>query len=224
MRPGERLNVLGPLGNGFTLPEQGELWLVGGGIGSFPLYALARAGLEQGLKVRLFWGGETGQFLESAGLAAWAKLNIPLHLSTLDGSLGEKGLVTEALLSYLDKEGLGNALGVPYESGNAPVLARGSGDAAPAGGGAGAASKRPPEEVWVAACGPRGMMQAVAELGIALRLPVEVSLEERMGCGVGACLGCSVATRDKRGRVKNQKVCQDGPVFRGEEVVWSGGR
>lgn len=63
-------------------------------------------------------------------------------------------------------------------------------------------------------------MQAVAELGVARGFRVEVSLEERMACGVGACLGCCVTVRDERGRRSKRKVCQDGPVFPGREVVW----
>ena len=61
---------MGPLGQGFSLPEAGELWLIAGGIGIFPLYALAQSALAQGLRVRLFWGGENQSFLESAGLSS----------------------------------------------------------------------------------------------------------------------------------------------------------
>ena len=82
-RCGERLSVMGPLGKGFSLPEVGELWLVAGGIGIFPLYALAQSALAQGLIVRLFWGGENQSFLKSAGLPAWQTLGIPIHLCTI---------------------------------------------------------------------------------------------------------------------------------------------
>ena len=87
-RCGDRLSLMGPLGNGFSLPEEGELWLVAGGIGVFPLYALAQSALARGLTVRLFWGGENQSFLESAGLSTWQALGIPNYLNTLDGSLG----------------------------------------------------------------------------------------------------------------------------------------
>ncbi|KLU60509.1 dihydroorotate dehydrogenase B (NAD(+)), electron transfer subunit [Peptococcaceae bacterium CEB3] len=194
-RSGERLDVLGPLGNGFSIPEKGELWLVAGGIGIFPLYALARAGLAAGLKVHLFWGGESRNFLQSAGLAEWQDLGIPLHLSTMDGSLGDKGTVMLPLGKAEDPRSAANRL-----------------------------SGQPLPALSVAVCGPRGMMQAVAELGSARGWRVEVSLEERMACGVGACLGCSVTVRDERGRLTNRKVCQDGPVFPGKEVVWNGAR
>ncbi|OLN33384.1 dihydroorotate dehydrogenase electron transfer subunit [Desulfosporosinus metallidurans] len=180
---GDQLSVMGPLGNGFSLPEEGELWLVAGGIGVFPLYALAQSALARGLKVRLFWGGENQSFLESAGLSSWQALGIPNYLSTLDGSLGQKGLVTEQVQERLSQ--------------------------ATSGG-----------KISVATCGPKKMMQAVAELCVNFGVPVEVSLEERMGCAVGACLGCVCTLRDEMGNLIHKKVCQDGPVFRGKEVVW----
>ena len=190
--PGQKLNLLGPLGKGFTLPAQGELWLVAGGIGVFPLYALAAAAKKQGLTVRLFWGGENSSLLECSGLAMWEELGLPLYLSTLDGSCGKKGLVTELLQEFLQA----------YRQSNpSPSAAR--------------------EPVQVAACGPPGMMQAVTADCLQAGVPVEVSLEEHMACGLGACLGCVATLQDRQGRVRRAKVCQDGPVFRGEEVVWN---
>ncbi len=222
VQPGEHLSVLGPLGQGFSLPAQlsqrlqlshqsdrpnaghqghtnqqgevsqasvqagGELWLVAGGIGVFPLLALAQEAIGQGIPVRLFWGGTHKQFLESAGLSYWEALGIPLHLTTLDGSFGRQGMVTDELDTQLSLRSFSS---LP------PVLE-------------------------VATCGPRGMMRAVVERCLPQDIPVEVSLEERMGCGVGACLGCSVTVRSDNKSLRNKKVCQDGPVFRGEEVVW----
>lgn len=181
---GEKLSVMGPLGQGFSLPESGEIWLITGGIGIFPLYPLAQSALAKGLTVRLFWGGENQSFLESAGLSTWQALGIPIYLSTLDGSLGQKGLVTEQAQELLAKHTM-------------------------SGG-----------QIRVATCGPKKMMQAVTELCLNYKVPVEVSLEERMGCAVGACLGCVCTLIDEAGALIHKKVCQDGPVFRGEEVVW----
>ena len=192
-RCGERLSVMGPLGNGFSLPEVGELWLVAGGIGVFPLYALAQSALAQGLVVRLFWGGENLSFIKSAGLAAWQALGISIYPSTLDGSLGDKGLVTEQVQGQLSQ--LFGKTKQPNHSSTG--------------------------QISVATCGPKKMMQAVTELCMNFAVPVQVSLEERMGCAVGACLGCVCTLIDEAGTLSHKKVCQDGPVFRGEEVVWN---
>jgi len=187
-KAGAMLSILGPLGNGFSLPRSGELVLVAGGIGAFPLYALAQAALAAEVPVRLLWGGENAEFLANAGLAHWRRLDLPLHLATLDGSLGRRGLVTEAWPEYLGLRGRGAGL--------------------------------EDQRVSVAACGPAGMLKDLSrrcgEAGIAL----EVSLEERMGCALGACLGCVCTLRGKDGSIRRAKVCSDGPVFQGQEVVW----
>ena len=202
---GQELSVMGPLGNGFSLPEKGELLLVAGGIGIFPLYPLALAAREKGLKVRLFWGGENESFLLSAGLGDWENLNIPLELSTMDGSMGKKGLVTELFYAYVQ-----TALGLTEDAND--LLGSGLG-------------KYPntPNTISVAACGPLKMMETVSNQCRQFALPVQVSLEERMGCGVGACLGCVCTLRDENGGIRRAKVCKDGPVFQGEEVVWDAG-
>ncbi|MHB8073831.1 dihydroorotate dehydrogenase electron transfer subunit [Desulfosporosinus fructosivorans] len=203
-RCGERLSVMGPLGNGFSLPEVGELWLVAGGIGIFPLYALAQSALAQGLSVRLFWGGENQSFLRSAGLIDWQALGIPIHLCTLDGTLGDKGFVTEQLQGRLFQSfqlfGQTKLINIENQANNAQHSIS--------------------EQITVASCGPKKMMQAVTELCMNFAVPVQVSLEERMGCAVGACLGCVCTLVDEKGTLIHKKVCQDGPVFRGEEVVW----
>lgn len=193
-RSGERLSVMGPLGQGFSLPEEGELWLIAGGIGIFPLYALAQSALTRGLTVRLFWGGENQGFLESAGLFAWQALGIPLHLSTLDGSTGEKGLATGKVQERLSQ--------IFEQTEQIGEIGR-------------------TVKINVATCGPKGMMQVVTELCAKYDVPVEASLEERMGCAVGACLGCVCTLKDESGAHIHKKVCQDGPVFQGKAVVWN---
>lgn len=74
-------------------------------------------------------------------------------------------------------------------------------------------------DIWFA-CGPKRMLRAVADCGIAQRRDVQLSLEERMGCGYGACVGCVCTVRTGDGTLVKRKVCKDGPVFRGTEVVW----
>ena len=72
-----------------------------------------------------------------------------------------------------------------------------------------------PADVAVFACGPKPMLRALSAFAGERGIPLQVSLEERMGCGYGACVGCVCKTTDG-----NRKVCEDGPVFRGDEVIW----
>lgn len=187
---GESLNLMGPLGRGFSLPAQGELVLVAGGIGVFPLLPLAKEALEHKLKVSLYWGGAEAGFFASAGLEYWQKTGIPIRFSTMDGSMGSKGDVFE----LLQKDFAQNKF-------------------APA---------NPPA---VAVCGPHPMMEKVSDYFLRLGARVEVSLEERMACAVGACLGCVCTLKDEStGKLRRGKVCQEGPVFKGEEVLWDYGQ
>lgn len=182
------LSVLGPLGNGFTVPEEGTFLLVAGGIGIFPLFSLIQAAMINNVKIKLFWGAENKVFLESAGLAQILDQGIAVQLSTMDGSLGSKGLVTDIFRAYL-----------------ASTFASG------------------PKEKGIlraAACGPRGMLKAVSEICRQEGLFLEVSLEERMACGLGACLGCVCTVKDKEGRIGRKRVCKEGPVLDSREVVW----
>ena len=76
--------------------------------------------------------------------------------------------------------------------------------------------------VAVFACGPKIMLKTTYEAAAAAGVPCWVSLEERMGCGLGACLTCATPIRDETGRKVMKEACKDGPVFRGEEVIWDG--
>ena len=71
------------------------------------------------------------------------------------------------------------------------------------------------------ACGPRPMLREVCRIAAERNVPCEVSMEERMACGIGACLGCSVKLRGENGEFYG-RVCSDGPVFDGREIVWEG--
>jgi dihydroorotate dehydrogenase electron transfer subunit len=186
VKPGEELSLLGPIGQGFTIPESGELLIVAGGIGGFPLLPLAKSAQAKNISVCLLWGGESKGFFESAGLEAWEKAGIPVELSTLDGSAGEQGNVLDLLKKKL--------------AGGQEAL----------------------NDLSFAVCGPNPMMKAVSEYVLEAGYPIEASLEERMGCAVGACLGCVCTLKDeKTGEIRRAKVCKDGPVFNGKEVLWS---
>ncbi len=174
------LDILGPLGRGFTLGAAGEEKLiVGGGVGLAPLYLLARELVKQS-PVRLFAGGRTRD--DILCITEFERLGVECYTATEDGSLGECGLVTEALVRRLDTL---------------------------------------PGRAAIYACGPHGMLNAVAAIVGNRQIPCQVSLEGYMACGVGACLGCvapghghSVEKPDFR------CVCTEGPVFEAGLLQW----
>lgn len=165
---GDRVNVLGPLGHGFSMDFKRPL-LVGGGMGLSPL--LFYAG-RMGGKAEILMGGK------NASEMFWTELFAPyaakIHVATDDGSLGEKGFPTDLLPDLLKCGGYDGLI----------------------------------------SCGPEIMMKKSAKIARAAGLPCQVSLERRMACGLGACLSCSIDTRDGT----RKKVCKDGPVFWAEEV------
>ncbi len=175
LHPGETMDVLGPLGHGFTLLSQAEhVVLVGGGIGNPPILSLANYYGEKATAICGFRSADM-VILQSDFQAADAET----ILCTDDGTAGQKGLVTQPLREIL-------------------------------------ASK---EIEMVYACGPRPMLKFVASTAQEFAVPCEVSLEERMGCGIGACLVCACEL-EQNGAKRMGHVCKDGPVFRAEEVVW----
>ncbi|RDV81679.1 dihydroorotate dehydrogenase electron transfer subunit [Ammonifex thiophilus] len=173
---GKRLNVVGPLGRGFTVPLSGPVVLVAGGLGIAPLFFLAEVCRQRGNEVILFYGARSQE--ELVLRRELESLGIKVFWATDDGSLGERGTVVE----LLKKKGLPPA---------APVYA----------------------------AGPPPMLKALAAALKDMGREAEFSLEERMGCGVGACRGCAVKVREGKDFVY-RRVCADGPVFKAGEVVW----
>lgn len=166
---GESLDVLGPLGNGFSFDINGRALIVGGGIGIFPLYQTAK-NLKGNCTTVLAFKTSSLVVMEEEFSACGEVM-----IATDDGSAGFHGNAVEALLDAAKKESFS----------------------------------------CIYACGPKPMMAAVAGAAKKLGIACQVSLEERMACGVGACLGCVCATVDG-----NKRVCKDGPVFDAEKVVW----
>lgn len=167
MKPGDKLRLTGPLGNGWPLEElSGRVLLVGGGIGIAPLLSAAKALHQKGNPPHCCLGFPHHPFYHKPFEPYCAALRI----ATESGVTGQKGLVTQLFdPSHYDA---------------------------------------------VLCCGPTPMMKAVVALCKAAGTPVWVSLENRMACGVGACLVCTCT--DNQG--KNKRTCKDGPVFRGEEI------
>ena len=168
---GDTINMVLPLGNGFSLPEKGErCLLVGGGIGIAPLYYFGKVLNEKGVRPTLLLGGKTEQDL--LRLADYQKLG-ETFVTTEDGSLGEKGFVT--MHSVWQKQNF--------------------------------------DKIYV--CGPKPMMKAVAKLAAEKDVWCEVSLENLMACGLGACLCCVEDTVDG-----HECVCKEGPVFNTRRLKW----
>lgn len=171
---GDMLDILGPLGNGFTVKNDGDgaVLLVGGGIGTFPLLNLAKQ-MPGRATVLLGFRSESNVLLTDE-LGAVSR---NVFVATEDGSCGYHGLVTDILSNIIGS----NKVDMIYT------------------------------------CGPVPMMKAVTELAVGNGIPVQVSLEERMGCGIGACVTCTCTVGGSK-----KRVCKDGPVFDGAEVEWNG--
>lgn len=174
-KPGDGVDILGPLGNGFPVEEAeagDTALLVGGGIGIPPLYELAKQLTAKGIKIIAVLG------FQSASAAFYEKEFAQLgetYVATVDGSLGTKGFITNVLTS---------------RSILADVLY---------------------------ACGPIPMLKALETSHKGHK--AFLSLEKRMGCGIGACFACVCHTAEDPEGHSYKKVCSDGPVFRAGEVI-----
>ena len=171
---GQSLDLLGPLGKGFSLPL-GDTIVVGGGIGVPPLLFTAQS--TRSVVTAVLGFQDSGRVILKD---VFEEVCDKVYITTDDGSCGIHGMVT-GLLAKLLEEG-------KYKA--------------------------------VLACGPRAMLQAVAMICKHHSVPCQVSLEERMACGVGACMVCACAMV-KDGAVVMSRVCKDGPVFPSDEVGWS---
>ena len=165
--PGAELDILTGLGNGFCSDDAGDApLLLGGGVGTPPLYALAKELLSRGRNVTAVLGFNTREdvFCEKE----FSDLGVKTIIATADGSCGVRGFVTDAMA------------GLEYSS--------------------------------FYACGPEPMLKAVFR---ASKTSGQLSFEERMGCGFGACMGCTCRTI-----TGYKRICRDGPVLRKEEIAW----
>ena len=166
MRPGETLDVLTGLGNGYDLaPAGASPLLIGGGVGVPPLYLLARRLREQGREVTAVLGFRTAKEVFAA--EDFRTLGCRVTVTTEDGSEGVRGFVTGAL---------------------------------------------PENYSYFYTCGPEPMLRAVFR---ATKTSGQFSFEERMGCGFGACMGCTCRTV-----TGGKRICREGPVLRKEEILW----
>lgn len=169
MKPGEELDILGPLGNGFPLKGK-KAFLVGGGIGIPPMLQLSK---ELDCEKQILLGYRDNLFLNE-DFAPYGTV----YLATEDGSAGTKGNVIDAIEE--------NHLSADI----------------------------------IYACGPLPMLRALKNYAMERGIECYVSLEERMACGIGACLGCVCRSGEVDGHtnVHNRRVCKEGPVFLAQEV------
>ncbi|MBA2115970.1 dihydroorotate dehydrogenase electron transfer subunit [Bremerella alba] len=191
LEPGQKLEVWGPLGNGFTIPETDHLILVAGGIGQTPFLAVAKQVLGQQSygtetfnvskpkKVTLCYGARSVSDL--AGLDDFKATGMELKICTEDGSAGHHGLVTVLLEQALAEE-----------AGPAHVLC----------------------------CGPEKMMEAVSALTTGRKIPCQVSLETPMACGIGICFTCVAPVCQEDGSWDYKRTCVEGPIFEASDIAW----
>jgi dihydroorotate dehydrogenase electron transfer subunit len=174
------LDVIGPLGKPFSYPKRlSNCLLIAEGHGAAPMYFLAQELLARHKRVDMIVGGAT---LESVLKPIEAKrLSQTVAIMTADGTLGDRGSVTDVLAEAAD---------------------------------------RSRAEVVYAAASPKASRR-IAEFCIARRLPAQVAVEERMGCGVGLCHSCVVPVARKDGTgFDQQRACVEGPVFDPARVLW----
>ena len=167
MLPGEKLDILTGLGNGYDLTLSGEKpVLLGGGVGVPPMYNLAKKLRAMGKAVQVILGFNTKNeiFYENEFKA----LGCEVTVTTVDGSYGVKGFVTTVLENM--------------------------------------------DYTYFYTCGPEPMLKAVHK---ASKTSGQMSFEERMGCGFGACMGCSCKTL-----TGYKRICKEGPVMKKEEILW----
>lgn len=178
-KKGSYLDIMGSLGNGFDIIEEGKKALVvGGGIGVAPLLELTRSlaeNSEASLKVILGFKNEPFLIEEYKKYA-----NKPIIVSEENDSFDYKGYVTKALEEEIKKS----------------------------------------EYHMIYTCGPKTMLKAVKELGEKRGIKTQVLMEERMACGIGACLVCTCKTKADEDEWNYVRTCKEGPVFYGEEVIF----
>lgn len=189
--PGIRLEVWGPLGNGFPAHPSEHVLMVAGGIGQTPFLALAKELLgrqrfgnppracPRAKKVTLCWGVRSAEYL--ADLPEFEQVGVEVRVATEDGSAGHHGLVTELVEPVVRESTL---------------------------------------DCRIVCCGPDSMMAATAKIARRLGIGCQVSLETPMACGLGICFSCVTRVRTGvDGAWDYRRVCVDGPVFEAEDVV-----
>ncbi len=167
LKSGARLDILCGLGNGFDTSKSGaRAVLIGGGVGVPPMYNLCKKLIAEGKNVTVILGFNTKD--EIFYKEEFEALGAAVYVSTVDGSFGTRGFVTDVLKD------------LKYD--------------------------------YFYTCGPMPMFRAIEKIAATSG---QYSFEERMGCGFGACMGCSCKTK-----YGYKRICRDGPVLEREEIIW----
>ena len=175
---GEDIDIMGPLGFGtFKLEGRKNIAILGGGIGIFPLYELAKQAKQNGIQVNTYLGFRNKEYVVLEN--EFQNVSDKLTITTDDGTYKQKGFAIDFLKQDIEN----NKIDCIY------------------------------------ACGPLPMLRAVRELAIQKNLDCQISLEERMGCGIGLCLGCAVKKAESpKDAPEYYHVCKGGPVFQAKDV------
>lgn len=197
---GDSVSVIGPLGNGFSKPENKKTaLLVVGGMGAGPLLHLAKVIMTESPKVEVvaFAGAKTkwelpfekpmDEISQGVGfsLHEFAKYGVESLVATDDGSAGYKGFVTDCFSKWLGEHRISFS------------------------------------ETIIYSCGPEAMLARIAEIARDKRIDCQLSMERRMACGIGLCQSCVVECRVEGSQETIYKLCcEDGPVFGSKEVVF----
>ena len=196
LEKGDSISVLGPLGNGFSIPENlTDALLIAGGMGSPPILHLA-GDLKHHyptMNIVSFVGAKNCEDLPFAVkidnlkglvLEEFELISVPSHIATDDGSAEFDGYVTDCMRHWLEKN--------PVDSSKSMIFA----------------------------CGPEAMLANTARLAQDYSLPCQVSMERMMACGIGLCQSCAVETKTAQNHTEYQLCCKNGPVFNAENVVF----
>lgn len=196
LKTNDTVNILGPLGNGFSIPDGlTQAVLIAGGMGSPPILHLADylkkhypkcdvvsfvgAKSCEDFPFTLSMGNQRGFVLEE-----FERIRVPSYTATDDGSAGYHGFVTEHAGQWLEK------------------------------------NRMDPASTIIFGCGPEPMLAATARLAENHGLPCQVSMERMMACGIGLCQSCAVEVNADSADTKYHLCCKDGPVFNANDVVW----
>ena len=195
LKNGDQISVLGPLGNGFTVPQNlKQAILIAGGMGSPPVLHLAShlkrnypdcqsvafigAKSCESLPFSIRIGNLTGLVLEE-----FERLRVPSHVATDDGSAGYHGFVTDKARHWLESKSVDPSVSAVF------------------------------------ACGPEPMLASTARLAKDFNLPCQISMERMMACGIGLCQSCAVEVKADSG-TEYELCCKNGPVFNAQDVIF----